>query len=122
MVILVRLLGIAVTVLGIVFLLDIKKMKKYMDFWTKGKDPHIRAGVSSVAFSVLLLLAASQCKSPLIIIFMAIWGLVKGIVIIVRGPKGLKSMAGWIEKKPANALRLFAILALAVGILIVSSA
>ena len=121
MVILVKLFAIAIVVLGVVFLLSPKAIKQYMNFWAKGKNYYL-AGILSILFSIVFLLAASQCKLPLVVAVLGIWSLIKGIVILVRGPEKLKSMIDWWMKRPIGVLRLTGFLALAIGVLLIYSA
>ena len=121
MVILVKLFAIAMVVLGVVFLLSPKALKQYLNFWAKRKNFYL-AGILSILFSVVFLLAASQCRLPWVVAVLGIWALIKGIVILVRGPEGLKSMVDWWMKRPIGVLRLTGLLALAIGVLLSYSA
>ena len=121
MVILVKLFAIAIVVLGVIFLLSPKALKQYLSFWTKRKNFYL-AGILSILFSVVFLLAASQCKLAVVLIIMGILSLIKGIWLFVIGPKGMVAMGNWWLERDTKVLRLIAPFILAFGILLIYSA
>lgn len=121
MVILVRLFGILIVALGIIFLAVPDAMKKYIAFWAKGKRIYT-GGILSIVIGIIFLLAASQCKLVWFVVVMGIWALIKGIVLLTLGPEKWLSYINWWTVRPPAALRVLSLVAIALGILLVYSA
>lgn len=121
MLILVRIIGIIIAVMGIIFLLNPKKMKQVISFWGQGKRFYT-AGVLRVVFGIIFLLSASQSRVVGIIITLGILFLIGGITIFAMGLDRVKSVLSWWDKRPLIVLRLGALIALAVGALVLYSA
>lgn len=121
MVVFIRLIGICVIALGIIFLLNPNMMKEYMAFWTKGKRIYIGASLS-IMIGILLLLSASQCRFFWVIAIAGILALIKGIALFVLGPEKLKTKINWWTKRSAIVLRILAFIVLVIGVLLIYSA
>ncbi len=121
MVILVRLFGIAIVVMGIVFLANPKTLKQYMAFWKQQKRLYIGC-ILSLLFGVIFLLAASQCRRAGVIIVLGIWAIIKGVLLFALGQKRLNAYLDWWSGRPLSTARLLGIIALALGILVIYSA
>lgn len=121
MVILVKLLGIITVVFGVTFLMRPEVIKKYMAFWTKGKRVYT-GGSLSILIGIILLFAASQCGVVWFVTVIGIWGLIKGIILFILGPKKVISMINWWIARPPAVLRILALLTLSIGTLLVCSA
>ena len=121
MILLIKLLGIAILVLGVTYLLSPDTMKQYAAFWTRGKRMHTGAALSTL-IGIILLLAASQCAVSWIIALFGIMSIIKGIVLFVLGPEKAKArLTRWAEK-PIAVLRMFAVLAIIIGALLIYAA
>ena len=121
MLILVRLIGIVVIGMGIIFLINPKLYKQYIAFWEKGRRLYI-GGILGILLGVILLLAASQCRLVGVIVTLGIITLAKGILILALGPERMKSMLRWWQRRPLLVLRLLTPIAIAVGALLLYSA
>jgi len=117
MLILVRLLALAMMVIGVLFLIKPKMMNSYAAFWKKDKRLYI-GGVINLIFGIIFLMSASQCKAPLVMIVMGLMSLVKGIMLFVIGPEKAKAMISKWENKPVGAIRAFAVLPILIGVLL----
>ena len=120
MAILVRLLGIAIVVVGVVFLVSPKLLKQYIAFWRGQKRLYI-GGILSLLFGIIFLLAASQCKLAGVIIIFGIWGIVKGVLLFALGQKRLNAYLDWWLKRSPSVTRLLGLITLAIGALIIYS-
>ena len=121
MVILVRLFGIAIVVMGIVFLANPKALKQYMAFWRHQKRLYI-GGILSLLFGVIFLLAAAQCRLAGVIVVLGVWAIIKGVLLFTLGQKRLNAYLDWWLKRSTSAARLLGIIALVLGILVIYSA
>ncbi|MBU3959211.1 MAG: hypothetical protein KKE91_05090 [Candidatus Omnitrophica bacterium] len=115
--ILVRLLALAILVIGVWFLINPKMMNNYAAFWKKDKRLRI-GGVINLIFGIIFLMAASQCKVAIVIIIMGFIALVKGIMLFVLGPEKAKAMIAKWENKPAGTVRAFAVIPILIGSLL----
>lgn len=121
MVILVRVLGILIAAVGIIFLINPNAMKKYIAFWVKGKRLY-KGGILSILIGIILLLASPQCKLVWFVVLIGIWSLIKGVILLALGPEKWASTINWWTTRPPVALRLLSLVAIAFGILLIYSA
>ena len=121
MFLLVRLFGLAIIVMGIYFYSNEDGFKKYMMYWREKK--HLLVGaLISIAFGVVCLIAAPECKLNDLIIVLGIWGIVKGVLLLVIQPKKIAAYMDWWMSKPFSKVRYFGIFAVAFGILMIYAA
>ncbi|MBU4313109.1 MAG: hypothetical protein KJ706_10405 [Candidatus Omnitrophica bacterium] len=95
-------------------------MKDYVAFWKQGKRLLV-GGIVNILLGILFLKVASQCRIPGVITAMGIISLIKGIALVIRGPEKAKAMLDYWANKSPKAMRLFAILAIAIGLLMLRS-
>ncbi|MFC1624530.1 hypothetical protein ACFL28_04385 [Candidatus Omnitrophota bacterium] len=120
MLLLVKLLGIVIVVMGVIFLLSPKMLKRYISFWKQGKRLRI-GGIINILFAIVFLRVASQCRLRGVITTLGIWSLIKGLALSTRGLEKAKSMLLWWDKRPPLAIRLIALLCIGIGALILYS-
>jgi uncharacterized protein YjeT (DUF2065 family) len=116
-----KLLGIAMVILGAVYLAKPATMKKYLHFWAKGNRLYL-GGALNIFIAIILLSAAPRCVVPWVIFVFGIVSLVKGGWLFIAGPKKAIILAHKFEKKPLRSLRIYSVLTLVLGILLVYSA
>lgn len=120
MLLLIKILGIVILVKGIILLLNPKMIKKCTGFWQQGK--RISAGGAlNILLGVLFLSVASAGRIPIVIAIIGIASLVKGIAILALGPEKMKVKINWWMGRPANAIRLIALIVIALGALLLYS-
>jgi len=117
---LVRLVGMILVAIGIVFLLSPKRMRQWMVFCEKGLRPYMM-GTLRILVGILFLLAAPRSRVVWVIVTMGILALLGGITIFILGLERVKSMLRWWQGKSLPVLRLIALLAIALGMLILYS-
>lgn len=117
MVIIVKFAALFILAIGILFLVNPNIMKKYVAFWCQDSRIHICASINLIV-GMIFLLATSQCKAPLVVIIVANIFLVKGIVLFGAGLKKAKTMLNKWGDKPQGTIRLIALLAIGIGILL----
>lgn len=123
MILLARLIGIFLVCVGIVNFINPVVMKKMISFWQKGKRIYA-GGLIRVLFGSVLLWASFdfQMKHPCVLAFLGALMVLGGLLIFILGLERMKTMLNWWDKKPLFVLRLMAILALAIGVLVIYSA
>ncbi len=92
--------------------------RKLLKFFSYGRMLYIPAAIAIVV-GVLFLIYARDCRQPWMIIVFGLIAAVKGLVIFLSKPKTFKDLLNWLGERSDTTLRLFGILALAVGVLIV---
>ena len=118
---LVKLIAVVMIACGAIFLVRPALMKKFMQFWMQESKLYIGA-VLSLAIGIIFLFAAKNCTIHFIVVIFGLLSLIKGILIFVLGPKKIIAFMELLSKRPAKALRFFAILHLCLGVLLNYSA
>jgi len=118
---LVKLIGIAVLALGIIFLLKPDQMKKWLRFWIAENHLYL-GGLLNILIGIIFVIAAPRCDLPWIIAIFSILSFTKGIAIFILGRQKMTAFAEKYAKKPVKLLRRYTVLALAFGVLLIWSA
>ena len=119
--IVVKIVGIVVVFIGIVYLLKPGVLKSFIGFFKKGKRIYF-VGLIRFVLAVIFLLAANQCKIPWVIIVFGILFMISGLLIFILRAERLKSILDWWQRQSSLLLRLMALITLAVGAAIIYSA
>jgi len=118
---LVKLVGMILVAIGIVFVLSPKRMRQWMVFCEKGLMPYLM-GSLRILVGILFLFAAPQSRVVWVIITVGVLALLGGIAIFILGLERIKSILRWSEGRSLPVLRLIALFAIAIGVLILYSA
>ena len=119
--IIIRGLGIVIVVVGIVYLLRPDVMKWLIEFLKQGKRIYL-AGLIRLALAVIFLLGARECDITWVIVVFGILFLIGGVLIFILGPEKLRRILDWYQKQSVLLLRVLAVIALAIGAIIIYSA
>ena len=119
--IIVKIVGIVIVCVAIVYLLKPNVMKWLMEFFKQGKRIYI-AGLIRFVLAVVFLLGARECDITWVIVTLGILFIISGLLIFTLGPKKLRTMLDWYQKQSVLLLRVLAIVALAIGAVIIYSA
>jgi hypothetical protein len=119
--IVVKIVGIVIVFLGVLFLLRPDITKKIFDFFGRGRRIYI-AGVARLVLAVVFLLAARECDITWVIAVFGILFLISGLSIFMIGAEKLKSMLSWFRNKSPLFIRAMALAVLAIGAVIIYSA
>ena len=119
--IVVKIAGILILLIGIVFLLKPGVMKCLMEFMKKGKRVYF-AGVIRFALAIIFLLGASECGQKWIIAAFGILFLISGLLIFILGHERIRQVFEWYQKQTVLLFRVIAAIVLACGAVIVYSA
>ena len=120
MLIIARLIALLMLAAGVIFLANPKAMKSYVDFWLQGSRMR-KGGVVNLIIGIVLLIAAPQCNVPIVITLMGIVSLIKGVALFTFGLEKAKAMAVKWRDKPQGRVRLFALLPIGLGLLLLWS-
>lgn len=121
MVIFIKMIGLVIAALGISFILNPDSFKKFLSFWGEGNWPYI-GGIIKICFGAFFLFSATQCREVWIITVLGILGLIAGIYILTISPQKAKSMIQFWVDRPLLVVRLYAIMSIIMGLLIIYSA
>ncbi len=117
----VKLVGIVLLGVGIVFFLKPSLMKKALDFAKVGKRIYF-AGVGRIVVGGLLLLSIPHVTLPWITGIVGALILTSGILIFVLGPPKIHQFIDWIYNKSDHAHRIAACVAGGIGVLLIYAA
>ena len=117
----VQIIGIIFIVFAVVYLLKPDVMKRLMEFFKKGRRIYF-AGLIRFALAIVFLLAARECDRFWVIFAFGILFVISGLLVFVLGPKKLKSIIDWYQKQSVLLLRVIALIALALGAVIIWAA
>lgn len=116
----VKLIGIIMTVGGVIYFVKPDTMKKMVDFYMREKWIYFGA-ILAFIIGIVFLRAASQCAISWLVTLLGILALVKSILIFVLGKQKIKSFLDSLMKKPTKTLRTYALINIAVGVITIYS-
>lgn len=120
MLILAKLAGIVIIVLGAVFVVSTAALKKLIAFWDQDKK-YYGIGLIRAVIGVVLLLAARQAAQPAIAATLGGLMLMSAVVIFALGEEKMKALFNWYTDLPDLVVRLLGIITVIFGVLIVLS-
>lgn len=118
---LVKIVGIAIVIMGITFFVNTQLIAQVLNYIKEGKRIY-GAGVVRIVIGVILLVSAAQCRLTWAIVVIGLLLVVAGAAVFVLG---LDKCRGFIDKfqaKPANVLRMMMLIPVVIGVLIILSA
>ncbi|MDD5196262.1 MAG: hypothetical protein WC937_06620 [Candidatus Omnitrophota bacterium] len=118
---LIEIIGIFITAMGSMILLNPKVARKMLVFWRKGNNIFL-GGLIKIVLGVIFLGFAPRAKVPQVIFVLGILALLGGLLLFIPGPDKARAMLGWWDKQPDNLLRLISLATLAFGILLIYAA
>ena len=121
MLILVKLIGLLILGLGIVFLLNPQTIKKLISYFRKGKKIYL-AAVLRLLFGLIFLSAFPLSALPRVIYVFGVLFLASGTAILILGPRRTIPILDWYNKQSVSTLRFLSLPIIALGILIFYSA
>jgi uncharacterized protein YjeT (DUF2065 family) len=114
----IRIIGIVFVLMAIGYLLKPAVIRGLMEFFKKGSRMYL-AGLIRFALAVVFLVAARECKKPWVIFAFGILFLLSGLLIFLIGPKRLRPVLEWWQKRSNLLLRVLALATLAVGVVVI---
>ena len=119
--IVIQIVGIVIIIAAIMYLLKPGVMKRLMEFFKQGKRIYF-AGLIRLVLAVVFLLGARECDITWVIAAFGILFLISGLLIFILGLEKLKSIIDWYQRQSVLLLRVVAVIALAIGAVIIYSA
>ena len=116
-----KIVAILIVIDGIVILFRPDLLKKYCRLFSQGATIYIAAILDALVGVALLVPASDKCNHQWVIITFGILALA-GAVFIVIMPKKAGAMANWFAERNNTTLRLFSLIYLLIGALLVYSA
>ncbi len=120
-VIIIKLLGIVVALMGVAYLLRPEIIKRLMGFFKKGNRMYF-PGLVRLALAVVFFVGARECRCFWSIFGLGVLFLLSGLLIFVLGPAKIRALLEWYQKQPLVVFRVIAVVVTAVGVVIVFSA
>jgi uncharacterized protein YjeT (DUF2065 family) len=111
-------IGLIIIVIGLAVLVKPARLKDLL-YLLLEKDWFRMVAALRVIIGVLFLFAAGGTRSPIFVSVMGILFISAGVLIPILGPTRLRSLAYWWLKRRDLVLRLWALIALAFGVVLV---
>jgi hypothetical protein len=116
--IIVLVIGLIIIATGLAVLVKPARLKDLLYILLE-KDWFRMVAALRVIIGVLFLFAAGGTRSPIFVSVMGVLFILAGVFIPILGPARLRSLASWWMKRRDLVLRLWALVALALGGLLV---
>lgn len=117
----IKIIGIVIVAIGIVYILKPSVMKRIFEFLKKGNRLYVAAPIR-LALAVVFLIGARECRQFWVIFVLGILLLISGILVLLLGPKKLVPMIEWFQGQSEILQRVVALIVLAMGVIIIISA
>jgi uncharacterized protein YjeT (DUF2065 family) len=117
----VKILGIVLALVGVLYLLRPDIFKRLMEFFKKGKRIYF-AGLLRFALAVVFLAGARECRYPWVIFAFGILFLMGGLLIFLLGPEKIRTILEWYATQPKLLLRVIGAIVVVLGAIIIFSA
>ena len=113
-------IGVVIGFMGIVFLVDPNRKKRFIASCSQGKRMY-GIGVLRLFVGILLLLAASQCEFPLFVALIGVLAIIGSILVFSMKLEKTRSILNWWGQRPLLILRVLSIIVMIIGILLIRS-
>jgi uncharacterized membrane protein len=113
--------GIIYTIMGVIFFMKPEYVRAIMDFFKVGRRVYI-AGILRIVIGAFLIYAGEKAVIPWIPRIIGIIAVIGGIIIYSLGIQRTHAMMDWWKGSSDKKIRLIAVIAEIVGILLVYSA
>lgn len=117
----VKIIGIAIIVMGIIYLFRPSVAKQLMVFFKKDSRIYF-AGLLRFIFGAIFLSAADECDRPAIITVLGVLFLAGGVLIFILGSGRMRRILEWWQSKPLWIMQILAVVTSCFGALIIYAA
>jgi hypothetical protein len=117
----IKIIGIIIILMSILYLAKPDIIKHLMEFFKKGLRVYIIA-LTRFVLAVVFLLAATQCNHPRLVTALGILFLISGLLVIILGPKKIGPIFEWYLAQPPMIFRILSVITLVFGALVLYAA
>ncbi len=117
----IQIIGIAMFLAGILFLVKPQIIKQIITFLQKGYRIYF-VGMLRIALAIVFLLGARHCGMTRVIVVLAILFLLSGLSIFMLGSGKIHRILQWYLRQPSFFLRILSLIPLILGGLIIYAA
>lgn len=121
MVLAVRIIGIVVLAMGIMFFIQPAVLRRLLGFFKKDGRMYFIALVR-FALAVVFLMSAQECRIRWLIVTFGILFIASGLIIFMLGARRMRGMLEWVQKQSALLYRVMAAVAMIIGGVIIYGA
>lgn len=121
MVIVIKILGTVIALIGVGYLIRPGIIKWFMGFFKKGNRIYF-PGALRFVLAVVFFVAARECRYPWIIFGAGVLFLIGGLLILLLGPEKIRRMLDWYQEQPMLIFRVIAATVVLFGAVIIFSA
>ena len=118
MAVIVLLIGVLIAGIGIAILSSPARLRRLLHWFLESKNLYAVAAIRVIA-GVLFILAAPETRLPMLIQVLGILFILAGVAIPLLGTERVDRLAGWWLARSDSILRLWALVTIAFGGLIV---
>ncbi len=119
--IVIRIIGVAIVLLGLVYLVKPEIIRALIRFFSVGSRVYL-AAVIRFTLAVVFFLGARECRYTWLIILFGILFLASGLLIIILGPSKVRQILNWYLRQPVIILRFLSLIVVIFGLIIVGAA
>jgi len=120
MTVFIKLFGIFALLFGMAIAIKPLIINSYLSFCKKGNYLKI-GGIIAILFGIIFLIAASGCRLAWLITILGIWSIIKGVLLLVISKEKLFAYLDWWQNKPSSVLRIFGVITIIFGGLLIYS-
>lgn len=117
----IKIIGVLIILLGLLYIVKPQIMKSLLEFFKQGSRIYI-AGLLRLVLAAVFLISATECRIQWVIIALGILMMLGGLLVFVLGPKKISPILEWWQRQSMMLLRVLALIALAIGALIIYAA
>jgi hypothetical protein len=117
----IKIIGIAIVCLGLVYIARPDILRATMRLFLKGSRLYL-AAMLRFALAIIFIMGARHCGVKWIIVFLGLIFLLSGLLIFMMGLQKAKSIIRWHLEQPVFFSRVVAAIVLAVGLIIIYAA
>jgi uncharacterized protein YjeT (DUF2065 family) len=117
----IKIIGIFIVTMGLIYLTNPQTPKAIMRFFAKGSRLYF-AAILRFALAIVFFMGARECDMVWVIVVFGLIMLLSGLLIFMLGLEKSKEIINWFEAQPMFMQRILAIIVLAVGLIIVYAA
>lgn len=122
MVLFVKIIGILMISVAIIMMISPASIRKFLNWAMEDGKVIYFGGVVRLVIGIFLLLAASQCKIPIVIVILGILTLATGISVFLIGLERCRKLLDYMLKRNDMALRFILLIPIVVAVLMLISA